>query len=108
MPQKHDGIAIKLGDEKFDIWHEAVQTKGRDGAVQVVQAEASNEEMPHQDRTITRPKVTQAEIVPEVKIAPQIKQPKTHHKATPPEPLVSPHKDQIKARYLTELNIMHE
>lgn len=47
MRQKLDGIAIKMGDEKFDIWHEAVQTKGREGAVQVVQAEASNEEMPH-------------------------------------------------------------
>ena len=97
-----------MGDEKFDIWHEAVQTKGREGAVQFVQAEASNEEMPHQERTITRQEVTQAEIVPEVKITPQVKQPKTHHKATPPEPLVNPYKDQITARYFTKLNIMHE
>jgi type IV secretory pathway VirD2 relaxase len=98
MRQKLDGLAIKLGDEKFDIWHEAVRAKGREGLGKVVEAEASKI-----DVEATRP-----ENAHEAKPARQAKETQLHIEASPPEPQVNPYDDQITARYLTKLDITLE
>jgi type IV secretory pathway VirD2 relaxase len=102
MRQKLDGLAIKLGDEKFDIWHEAVRAKGKDGPAKVAEKVVEAEVLKI-DIEAARP-----ESVHEAKPARQAQQTQVHIEASPPEPQVNPYDDQITARYLTKLDITLE
>jgi hypothetical protein len=98
MRQKLDGLAIKLGDEKFDIWHEAVRAKGREGLGKVVATEASKIQI----------ETARPDSVLEANPARHAKETQMHAEASPPELPVSPYEDQITVRYLTKLDITLE
>ena len=98
MRQKLDGLAIKLGDEKFDIWHEAVRAKGREGLGKVVEADVPKIDM----------EALRSESVLEAQPSHQAKETHLHIEALPPELPVNPYEDQITARYLTKLDITLE
>jgi hypothetical protein len=102
MRQKLDGLAIKLGDEKFDIWHEAVRAKGRAGPANVMEKVVESE-APKIHIEAARP-----DSVYEAKPTRQAKETQMHIEAAPPEPQLNPYDDQITARYLTQLDITLE
>jgi hypothetical protein len=91
MRQKLDSLAVKLGDEKFDIWHEAVRVKAKSEPQKVI-------EVPEIER--------QVRSIPSRAEAPVQTSPTRH--VEPPDLEVNPYQSLIPARHLTALDITLE
>lgn len=91
MRKKLDSLAVKLGDEKFDIWHEAVRAKAKLEPKKLI-------EVPEIERP-AQSIISRAE--PPVQAS-------TMRQVEPPELEVNPYQSLITARHLTSLDITLE
>jgi hypothetical protein len=91
MRQKLDSLAVKLGDEKFDIWHEAVRAKAK----------------PEPQKMMDGPEIKRSAQSAPIHPDPPVQSSPTRQ-VEPPEREVNPYQSLVTAQHLTALDITLE